>query len=530
MSQLELGPARFISRSIPVGLFLGVFLLTAVTSSDYGVAWDEPYYFHAADLHVNWLTDFANNTVSGRISDSLKDEAIVAAWHWDPFHVPHPPFSRLVSGIFKALFFPVIDKFTAYRIGPALFFSVLVTVMYVWMAALFDRLTGLFSALALVLTPNLFGFAHLAVTDMPLTAMWFVTLYCFWRGLGDWRWSVILGVVWGLALCTKFPALLIPLPLILWAHLCHRKSYQNNIFSMVFLSPPVMIASQPYLWHHPTVRILEFLFEGLTRGYRFNTNYLIFFFGEYYASREVPWYYAAFMTAVTVPETLLLFSMLGLMAIFWFKPLCKVMFLFGFNILFILGLGLFPGAVLHDVNRLMLPVLPYLAALSGFGFYFFRGMVRKSASGLARQAPAVFFALALVLPAIDLIAYHPYELSYYNRLIGGLRGAYRRGMEITYFMDAMNPQFLSYLNDKLPPHAVINAYFSNTMLEFYQREGRLRQDLRVTNGAEFEYYIFLNRQSIPAADDPSFAKTLPVLEDAFRVNGVPLILIYKARN
>jgi hypothetical protein len=235
------------------------------------------------------------------------------------------------------------------------------------------------------------------------------------------------------------------------------------------------------------------------------------------------------MTAVTVPETLLLFSILGVSAIFCSKPLCKVMFLFGFNILFILGLGLFPGAVLHDVNRLMLPVLPYLAAFSGLGFYFCRGMLRKRASGVARQAAAVFFVLALGLPAIDLIAYHPYELSYYNRLIGGLRGAYRRGMEITYFMDAMNPQFLSYLNDKLSPHAVINAYFSNTMLEFYQREGRLRRDLRVTNGAEFDYYIFLNRQSIPAADDPSFARTHPLLEDAFRLNGVPLILIYKAK-
>src|SRR5687768_13011001 len=87
--------------TIPIGLFVGTMLLVGVTLKDYGITWDEPPYFHAAELHMAWITGFGKNLVQGNIKQSLTDEAIKAAWHWDPYHVPHPPFSRIVSGVTK---------------------------------------------------------------------------------------------------------------------------------------------------------------------------------------------------------------------------------------------------------------------------------------------------------------------------------------------------------------------------------------------------------------------------------------------
>jgi hypothetical protein len=46
---------------IPTGFFLGVVLLTGATLKDYGIAWDEPPYFHAADLHIAWILDWRTN-------------------------------------------------------------------------------------------------------------------------------------------------------------------------------------------------------------------------------------------------------------------------------------------------------------------------------------------------------------------------------------------------------------------------------------------------------------------------------------
>ena len=522
---------------IPVALFLGVFLLVSLTISDYGVVWDEPWYFHASDLEIHWFADLGKNFLRGKLAESLQDKIILEAWHWDTLHVPHPPFSRILSGLSKALLSPLIDKFTAYRLPPALFFALLATVMYLWMSHLFDRMTGLFSALTLLLMPNLFGFAHFAVTDMPLTALWFLTVYCFWRGLTDWRWSVVLGCVWGLALSTKFPALLIPIPLFLWAHMYHRRSYCNNVFTLAFLSPLVMIASQPYLWHKTPMRLLEFLYEGLARGYRPETNYAIFFFRQYYDSSTVPRYYPFFMTAVTVPETILLLSLIGVLAFWWIKSQRQIIVLFLLNALFMPLMGLLPGAVLHDVNRLMLPVLPYVAGLAGCGFFFLVRLLNEQSRKITvlqkmkhlRPKLAGVFSLLLLFPAaLDLVVYHPYELSYYNRLVGGIRGAYERGLEVTYFMEAFTPGFLDFLNRSLPRNAVINTAFSNFMFTYYQNENRLRSDIRITDGTNHEYLILLNRQILFENGLRQFLKDLRPY-DAFRLDGVPLISIYKVK-
>ena len=161
-------PSRWRSLILAGLLGSGVFLVVAFTASDYGVTWDEPAYFHASDLHIQWIVGFFDDAVDRQLGRSLDDKRIQAAWHWDPYHVPHPPFSRIVSGVTEAALAPVLDKFVAYRLGPALFFALLATVMYLWMSEMFGPRAGLFSAASLLLIPNLFGFAHIAVTDMPL--------------------------------------------------------------------------------------------------------------------------------------------------------------------------------------------------------------------------------------------------------------------------------------------------------------------------------------------------------------------------
>ena len=57
---------------------------------------------------------------------------------------------------------------------------------------------------------------------------------------------------------------------------------------------------------------------------------------------------------------------------------------------------------------------------------------------------------------LALIRIHPYELSYYNELIGGPRGAWERGFELTYWYDAFNGPVIDDLNRKLPPNAQVD--------------------------------------------------------------------------
>jgi hypothetical protein len=530
--------SRTTCWSIPVALFLGALLLVSATSEDYGVTWDEPPYFHASDLHINWIFDFSKNLARGDVPQGLGDENIKAAWHWNPYNVPHPPFSRIVSGTAKTISIHFLNKFSAYRVGPALFFATLVVVIYLWIKELFGRATGLFCTFALILTPNLFGYAHIAVTDLPLATMWFLTAYCFWKGLTNWKWSVVLGVVWGLALSTKFPALLIPAPLVLWAHLFHRDKYANNIFSMLFLAPMVMVATQPYLWHQPGMRMLEFVYEGISRAYRPETNYTVFFLNKIYFTNQLPWYYPFYMIGITMPEPLVALAALGVFAIPWLQEGRSTVLLFFANAAFIVIMALMPGAVLHDGVRQLLSSLPFLVALAGVGYYALASWLIKAArhtkglehtKNLRRKVIAALFLLVCFNPALDLYLVHPFQMSYYNRFVGGIQGAYEQGLETTYFMEAFTPSFLRALNEKLPKHATINASVANFMFEFYQKEGILRDDIRIVGSQPFDFYLLLNRRSILAPRERGLISSPARPYISVGVAGVPLVLVFDFR-
>lgn len=523
----------------PTALFFGVLLLIGATAKDYGVTWDEPPYFHATDLHLQWFKEAWENISSGELRKSLDDDTIKAAWHWNPYNVPHPPFSRIISAVTKNLSGRFLDKFSAYRLAPGIFFGVLVTVVYLWLNELFGPATGLVSATALILIPNLFGYAHIAVTDLPLATLWLLTVYCFWKGLGSSRWSIALGVVWGFALSTKFPALLIPIPLILWAHLFHRDKYANNVFSLLFLAPLVMVAIQPYLWHQTGLRVLEFLYEGISRGYRPDANFAVFFLNQILTSHQLPWYYPFYIVALTTPEPILIIASVGIISAVWLPGLRSIIVLLTFNLVFVLILGLLPGAVLHDGVRQMLSALPFIAALGGIGFFVLTALLinlaRRSkklerVTNLNAKVIAALFGLVCVNPAIDLYLAHPFQLSYYNRFVGGIRGAYERGLETTYFMEAITPTFLQRLNEKLPHSATVNASFANFMFEFYQNQGMLRRDIRFNSNGSFDFYLVLNRRSALSPRDRQLTRSSVHLVDSVTLAGVPLVALFDLRN
>jgi 4-amino-4-deoxy-L-arabinose transferase-like glycosyltransferase len=524
--------------AIAAGLFLATFFLVAASSRDYGVTWDEPPYFIASDLHANWIRRLVKDGLRGEWREVVAEQNIQMAWHWNPYHVPHPPFSRIVSGLLKDLATPLLDDVSAYRLGPALFFAILVALMFQWMSELFGIASGLFSVLSLLLIPNLFGYAHFAVTDVPLATMWFATAYCFYKGISDLRWSITLGIVWGLAISTKFPALLALFPLVLWAHVFHRDKYANNMLAMLFMAPVIMITTQPYLWHQTAVRILEFLYEGLSRGYRVDTNFGVFFRNEVVYSHQLPWYYPPYLVGITTPEPILALALLG-SSLIWKREYRASVSLLIANGAFILMLGAMPGAVLHDGIRQILGSLPFIAALAGVGLLTLVNRAESFARSklscflITNLRLKIYVALFLTLgfsPALDVYLTHPYQLAFYNRLVGGIPGAYEKGLETTYFLEVLTPDLLSDLNQKLPLNSAVHASFANPMLTYYQDRGELRHDLRIVTRPPYDYLLLLNRRSALSSHERRLIDSVPQPYISLRLAGVSLVSVFDLKS
>lgn len=129
-----------------------------------------------------------------------------------------------------------------------------------------------------------------------------------------------------------------------------------------------MLLVQPYLWHQPGLRILEFLFTELSRGYRPDANFPVYWFGHLYLTSQLPWYYPFWVIGVTTPELILALALFAVARV-QFCQQGPALMLFVINALFVSLMGLFPGAVLHDGTRQLLSTFPFLAALAGAGFH-----------------------------------------------------------------------------------------------------------------------------------------------------------------
>ena len=108
------------------------------------------------------------------------------------------------------------------------------------------------------------------------------------------------------------------------------------------------------------------------------------------------------------------------------------------------------GTPAHDGVRLFLPTFFFLAAMAGWGTVWV-------ADGLERltRRPAMLWrwglaTLVLGPAAWQLVSIHPYELSYYNELIGGPRGAWRAGFELSYWYEPFNDRTIAEINERFP--------------------------------------------------------------------------------
>ena len=102
----------------------------------------------------------------------------------------------------------------------------------------------------------------------------------------------------------------------------------------------------------------------------------------------------------------------------------------------------------YDGERLFLHVFPAWAMLIGLGFGWLWD--RRAAS---RRRGRIVIGALLVGQGIGVVATHPFGLSYYNLLVGGLPGAERLGLEVTYWSDAIDNVLLDRLAREARPGA-----------------------------------------------------------------------------
>jgi hypothetical protein len=184
-------------------------------------------------------------------------------------------------------------------------------------------------------------------------------------------------------------------------------------------------------------------------------------------------------------------------------------------------LRMFPFLPAHDGLRQLVPSFFFMPVLVGYGAHWLAGPSQHA----LRWAGRGLVIGCIATSAWSTLHIHPFELSYYNMLIGGPKGAKAAGMESTYFWDAATSEVLGWMNAHLPNGSTVVIFPPPNIhtFDWEQRWGRLRPDLHFRNfesltTAEFGqlrgnqpwYLLFQMRQGLymprMLGDDRFFAR------------------------
>jgi hypothetical protein len=450
----------------------------------------------------------------------LLDPESVREVFGQPEYLPdHPPLGRLWLGAFH-MFGPRCSADTAERVpgfasarfGSAVAFGLTVFLVGFATSGWYGRIAGTAAALSLVLMPRLVGHAHLAALEtfvgLTYTAA-VLSLAAWWSGRQrpSWKAAIVTGALFGLALLSKIQAVLIPIPVVLWALYRWRLRAIVPLCVWGLSAGVVFFALWPWLWLDPIEHARTYLLSATQR-----TTLYVWYFAERYGDREVPWHYPAVMFLCVVPLGLQALGFLGLASrenAVWRDARAQLVLL---CTLFPLCVFSAPNVVVYDGARLFLVVFPLWAVFIGRGLQALVAWLRQRSGPLLAWSGAVLLVGA---QAYGLYAVHPVYLSYYNLGVGGLRGAERLGLELNYWGDSITREFLEDVVETVPQGTGIEVFpvlheFQLQALErnsplLKQHQIRLRPYLSHEPSTKSRYVLIFRRE----ADLQDFWKQLP---------------------
>ncbi len=436
-------------RALLVGLAALILFLSA--SESLPPTWDEGDTDARADSVLAW----SSRAISIRRFDGRlwTAPALRSAFPNTVSREGHPAGYVILTAAGKAFWtrldaafgrWGLLHEQTVYRFGAIFLWSCALGAVFLRIARSFTRASALFAILSILCLPRVFAHAQIAFGDSPLMSGMLLTWAFFPRGRArPARW-LVWGFFLGLTASMKFTGALAFFPFLLWTLIRRERrallpgqalGWLAALFLFWLLNPPI--------WHAP--------FSGLARYVELNThreayNIGIFFLGKMYSlARPLPWWNSLFWTAVTVPTGLLLSAAAVLAgaafrrrrgadpagSFFGGRRRGEIGLLF-WNWILLIAIRAIPGLPVHDGVRLFVAAFPFLAILAGLG------LARLWTSRGA--FPKIAAAAVLLGSAGSLVLYFPQGLSYYNLLIGGLPGAARAGMEVTYYWDGLDEE------------------------------------------------------------------------------------------
>jgi hypothetical protein len=456
-------------KALARALGFGTAAAMALTQPSVGFVRDEGYYFTAAQSYEAWL----------RLLLHAPLDALAQTERYWSYNFEHPGLTKLLFALSHLCFSRWIPDVLAWRL-PAFAFAGLLSYWLCLFGLSRSRAAGVLAPLLFWCAERTFFHGHLACFDIPICAMtagvgvaWLDALRPRASGVRPQIWFAF---VYGAALAVKHNAWFLPPVLLVHALLLPREERiaKLRLLPWLLLSPIVLFASWPLLWHDPVRHLGDWI-----AFHTHHVHYAWYYFGEVLRGPPFPVLYPMVLDALVLP-----------------LPIAALLAAAGAKLLVdfarrridaqrLLELGLAGAAVLP----FMLRTTPIFGGIKHW-LAFVALLTPEAAHLLAQIAPSpALGAAAALLPGLWQISHvHPYGTSAYGELAGGVPGAASLGMQRQYWSNNVT-SVLPWLNSHCPPGA--RVYFHEVNVESYRTyllAGMLRRDiLYASSPADSDY-------------------------------------------
>lgn len=443
-------------------------LLFWMTRDSIGLTWDEPAYMRAAMAYTEW---------QGRVfaeGAHMFQPAVLRAY-WEYNH-EHPPLVKVWLG-WVALGAPsswsLIDS---YRLGAIMLSATLVTGVAVSMARMTNGWGGIGAAVVLCALPRFFFHAHVAALDVPGALAYLLVVLLFWHVQTRHAWwlSVVLGVVFGMALATKInAAFALPVLGIWWLLRSRAPELFVRLVIMAVVGSLCFVGFWPWLWIDPIRHLTEYV-AWLTYAHWQIPQW---WFGR--ALLPPPWYFAPVMAVMVTPIAVLVAAGGGVV---WGL---RQAHLRDYVVLLVLAGGmplvaLMLSDTVYDNDRLFMAFFPVLAMCAALAVW---GLTQRVPERWRSMVMVGCVAVIIANPVRDSMRLWPHLLSYYSESVAGLPGAQRMRLDHTYW----NETYITAMRviDQQAPHGatVWVEPWSLDVPHTYQKSRLARLDVQYVSDA-----------------------------------------------
>ena len=494
--------ARWIQNNTAFCLLIILLSVHLLIINDYGFTWDFHFHFFGGGklLSLSW------QELEPRILPYVEPDPRAA---WSLPYGPLMSIPPVSSYLLLYKYWQFLPQDSAYHLPIILWGIGGILALYGFLKEAINKRVALFAAFFLSAMPRFFSDMHNNMKDVPSAAIFAVNMWLLWRLIKHKRLSDLFLAVLGFAAAfnVKINSIFIPIIFAAWLYLINvcagrskqhkvRAAEQENFVStsahkvwiniIYFIASPIAAFLLWWIfWPNPIAQL-----DHAYRTFAIGTNNIeVLLNGNWYCSgNNVPWYYPFWYLTITTPLPILLLFLMGLIGLIrHIRPIGILLLLWFF---LPLSRYLLPHIGVIDGIRHFEEVLFPLAAIAAIGLDF---MIRQI--NLIRPIRPI--SLILILSTIfsllfTLYSYHPFQITYFNELVGGIKGAFGK-YDLDYWGGSQK-QAVIWVNENAPQNSKVHIVMSADVAGRYLRPDLL-VNLNKYNYDESDFVIFLNRQS-----------------------------------